>query len=335
MRNRYNQQLTTLRQELISIYSAVDLQLHDAVDALVDGDRTKAKEVKRVTRTIDERCEKLEDDAFKLVVLQQPVASDLRLIQFIIYASFDLARMSSNVRNIAKAAKRASKVKVPGQLLDLLASMAHLVYRVLAATAEATVTSDVALATTLPALDNPVDMLNKQFFRTFATLSPGDDLEAATRVVMAARMLERISDNSVDVGSRLVLMLTGHHAHLKELSEMDDSELAALYTPHSEVLVANTDFDRELAEQIPEVDLTHKPARKQLLESLEVSKPAFEPYQKDSVESARADHNSADGEQRMQLDNERGGDRDGACDLSYDEHKASHDDHEEDDRTND
>ncbi|NLH92270.1 MAG: hypothetical protein GX481_07480 [Atopobium sp.] len=301
MRNKYNKELTALRQELISIYSAVDLQLHDAVDALVNGDRDKAKQVKKITRAINDRCEKLEDDAFRLVVLQQPVASDLRLIQFIVYASFDLARMSSNVRNIAKAAKRASKVKVPGQLLDLLASMAHLVYRVLGTTAEATVTSDVALATTLPALDNPVDMLNKQFFRTFATLSPGDDLEAATRVVMAARMLERISDNSVDVGSRLVLMLTGRHVHLQELSELDDREIASLYTPRSADLLADIDLDRELAEQIPEVDFARKPDRREVLEELGLESTTAGSVEGDgSVDSENGNDSRSDGEEEGQ-----------------------------------
>ena len=101
MREQFDRQLARLRQELVSIYAETDLQLHDAVDSLVQGDKAKARAVKKATRAIDLRCNELEDRAYNLIVLQNPVASDLRLLQFVIYCNFNLARMSNHVRNIA------------------------------------------------------------------------------------------------------------------------------------------------------------------------------------------------------------------------------------------
>ncbi len=99
---------------------------------------------------MDARCAALEQKAFLLIATQQPVASDLRLIQFVIYANFNLARMSNHVRNIAKTAKRCAGRAVPGQLIDLLASEGHLVYRVLSNCVMAIVEDDLRLAASLP-----------------------------------------------------------------------------------------------------------------------------------------------------------------------------------------
>jgi phosphate transport system protein len=255
MREQFDHQLAELRQELVSIYADVDVELHDAVDALVDDDKAKAKRTKAATRDIDRRCAELEDQAYNLIVLQQPVASDMRLLQFIIFVDFNLARMSNHARNIAKTAKRCHGHRVPGQLLDLLASQAHLVYRVLGSTAEAIVEGDLALASSLPALDAPVDELYKQFFKTFSTLTPEDDMDAATRVIMASRMLERISDNSVEVGGRLVFLLTGRRRSLEELASLDEGQLDGLYAAQGQGLTLDAARDYEIAEKIPELEL--------------------------------------------------------------------------------
>lgn len=255
MREQYDRQLVQMRQEVVAILRDVDVELHDAVDALVEGDRQKAKAAKKATKLIDQRCEELEDRAYQAVALQQPVASDLRLIQFIVYADFNLQRMSNHARNIAKTAKRASKVEVPGQLLDLLASMAHLVYRVLSALTEAMVEGDIVKAATLPELDDPVDALYKEFFRVFAQLREDDDIDAAIRVLMAARMLERISDNAVEMGERAVFLFTGKRIRLSDLSGLDEAELRHMYVAPGRAITMNLDEDRRVIDTIPEVKL--------------------------------------------------------------------------------
>lgn len=255
MRDRFDRQLASLRQEVVSILKDVDIELHDAVDALVEGDRDKAKRTKKATKQIDLRCEELEDEVYRVLTLQQPVASDLRLIQFVVYADFNLQRMSNHARNIAKTAKRASKTEVPAQLLELLASEGHLVYRVLGTLAEAIVEGDIAKAASLTELDEPVDKIYHEFYRSFAQLKEGDDLEAATRVMMAARMLERISDNAVEMGERAVFLFTGKRVKLSELSEMDEDEVEHLYVAAGRGFTLGRDKDLELVNQIPEVSI--------------------------------------------------------------------------------
>ncbi len=254
MRSAFNEQLAALRQELISLYTDVDLELHEAVNALIGRDSTLAKSIYENTRHIDKRCADLEDDAYNLIVLQQPVASDLRLLQFIIYVNFNLARMSNHTRNLAKCARRVSGKEVPQQLLDLVASEAHLVYRVLGSAIEAIVEGDLEIASSLHDLDEPVDVLYEQFYKTFAKLSSNADMDAATQIIMSARMLERISDNAVETGGRLVFLLTGKRRDLEQLAQMDDEEINKLYAVRGVGLTRHSDQDAQIIECIPEVN---------------------------------------------------------------------------------
>ncbi len=254
MRSAFNEQLAALRQELITLYTDVDLELHEAVNALISRDSNLAKSIYENTRHIDKRCADLEDNAYNLIVLQQPVASDLRLLQFIIYVNFNLARMSNHTRNLAKCARRVSGENVPQQLLDLVASEAHLVYRVMGSAIEAIVQGDLELASSLHDLDEPVDVLYKQFYKTFAKLGTSGDIDAATQIIMSARMLERISDNAVETGSRLVFLLTGKRRNLEKLAQMDDEQLSELYAVRGVGLTRHSDQDAQIIECIPEVN---------------------------------------------------------------------------------
>ena len=112
---------------------------------------------------------------------------------------------------------------------------------------------DLRAASSLPVLDEPVDELYKQFFRSLATLGPDDDMDAASRVIMASRMLERISDNAVEIGERLVFLLTGKRRSLDDLRDLDDDDLQEMYAARGVGLVTDRDTDEQLAHQIPEL----------------------------------------------------------------------------------
>jgi len=111
--------------------------------------------------------------------------------------------------NIAKATRRTADRKGPQTLYDLIQAQGNLVHRVVDATLEALENNDLELAAKLPELDEPIDHLFKQFFRELARLTEEEDIEWASAMVLASRYLERIADNSVDIGERIRYMLTG------------------------------------------------------------------------------------------------------------------------------
>ena len=105
MRKLFSRQLIEARHEMLSIFEAIDLSLHDAVTAFVTNDKGLAKKTQAATMQIDARSANLEAVCYNLIATQSPVASDFRLLQTIIYVNFNLQRMSDKVRRVARAAR--------------------------------------------------------------------------------------------------------------------------------------------------------------------------------------------------------------------------------------
>ena len=209
MREGFRRELKDSRAEVLSILIDVGQVTRKAVKSLVEGDAELAEEVIAGDDDFDVRCLGIEERTLEMFATQAPVAKDLRLLYSLIYMSLHLERMADLAVNIAKAAKRTAGRRGPQTLYDLIQAQGNLVYRVLDATREAFDKSDLDLALKLQELDEPIDNLYKQFFRELARLQDEDDIEWASSMVMAARYLERIADNAVDIGERIAYLITG------------------------------------------------------------------------------------------------------------------------------
>lgn len=258
MRKLFSRQLVEARHEMLSIFEAVDLTLHDAIDAFVKNDKKLASKAKKETLRIDARSANLEAVCYNLIATQSPVASDFRLLQTIIYINFNLSRMSDHVRSIARGAKSKAKAKVeiPQELVDLVQKEADLVYKVLGATASALVSSDLGIARTLVSLDEPVREAYEEFFREYnhvisekgAEEEAFDDLR---RTIMVSRYLERISSVSVAIGSRLSFLLTGQRWNASDIADTDEEELESLRVPSGEGVVLEPAVDARYVSSLP------------------------------------------------------------------------------------
>lgn len=258
MRKLFSRQLVEARHEMLSIFEAVDLTLHDAIDAFVNNDKKLASKAKKETLRIDARSANLEAVCYNLIATQSPVASDFRLLQTIIYINFNLSRMSDHVRSIARGAKSKAKAKVevPQELVDLVQKEAELVYKVLGATASALVSSDLGIARTLVSLDEPVREAYEEFFREYnhvisekgAEEEAFDDLR---RTIMVSRYLERISSVSVSIGSRLSFLLTGQRWNALDIADADEEELESLRVPSGEGVVLEPAVDARYVASLP------------------------------------------------------------------------------------
>lgn len=209
MREGFRQELKDLKAEVVEIGRRCIQMTEMAVQSLVEGDLALAAEVIKMDDEIDDRTLAVEEHSLEVMATQFPVARDLRLLHSLTYVAWHLERMADLAVNIAKAARRTADRKGPQTLYDLIQAQGNLVHRVLDATLQALETNDLSLAGKLPELDEPIDHLFKQFFRELARLSDEDDIEWASSMVLAARYLERIADNAVDIGERIHYMLTG------------------------------------------------------------------------------------------------------------------------------
>ena len=241
MRKLFSRQLIEARHEMLSIFEAIDLTLHDAVSAFVVDDKELARRAQQATLAIDARSANLEAVCYNLIATQSPVASDFRLLQTIIYVNFNLQRMSDKVRRIARAAKRKvnNDIELPTELVDLIQRESECVYRVLGASASALVNNDLAAMADLAQRDDEVHEVYERFFRTYNRMDAeelADDasLDDLRRVIMVSRYLDRIAAISIDAAFRIAFLLTGQRWSVADLIETDEGELESMRIPSGE-----------------------------------------------------------------------------------------------------
>ena len=241
MRKLFSRQLIEARHETLSIFEAIDLTLHDAVNAFVVDDKELARRAQQATLAIDARSANLEAVCYNLIATQSPVASDFRLLQTIIYVNFNLQRMSDKVRRIARAAKRKvnNDIELPTELVDLIQRESECVYRVLGASASALVNNDLAAMADLAQRDDEVHEVYERFFRTYNRMDAeelADDasLDDLRRVIMVSRYLDRIAAISIDAAFRIAFLLTGQRWSVADLIETDEGELESMRIPSGE-----------------------------------------------------------------------------------------------------
>ena len=241
MRKLFSRQLIEARHEMLSIFEAVGLTLHDAVNAFIADDRELARRAQQATLAIDARSANLEAVCYNLIATQSPVASDFRLLQTIIYVNFNLQRMSDKVRRVARAAKRKvnKDIELPAELVDLIRRESECVYRVLGASASTLVNNDLAAMADLAQRDDEVHEIYERFFRTYnrmdaEDLADDDSLDDLRRVIMVSRYLDRIAAISIDAAFRIAFLLTGQRLSAADLIETDEGELESMRIPSGE-----------------------------------------------------------------------------------------------------
>lgn len=210
MRDAFHEQLDGIFTDLTAMCGQVESAVNRATAALLTGDASIAEAVISDDAEIDAARERVEDNAFALLSLQQPVAGDLRVIVAALRMVSELERMGDLSVHVAKIARlRVPNLAVPDSIRDTMVKMAEtaedMVGRVKAIISE----RDVEAAIELGRDDEVMDQLRR---RSFALLL-GDEwahgVEAAVDIALLGRYYERIADHAVSVANRVVFVVTG------------------------------------------------------------------------------------------------------------------------------
>ncbi|MBL7123725.1 MAG: hypothetical protein ISS14_02410, partial [Actinobacteria bacterium] len=146
----------------------------------------------------------------------QPVAKDLRYLHSISIIIKHLERIGDLTVNISKIVKRLAREKkkyLDREIMDLLIEMGNLVKPELNRALESFKNKDIKLASKLGKSDDMVDEIQKMIFRklfAFHKFSE-EDIKFVTNIVLASRYLERIGDQSVNIGQRVLYFLSGDY----------------------------------------------------------------------------------------------------------------------------
>ncbi|WP_148572879.1 phosphate signaling complex protein PhoU [Nocardioides caldifontis] len=210
MRSAYFDQLDLIVDELVSMTKQVQQSVVRATHSLLTADPHVADQVVRGDAAIDALRERVEDQVFELMALQQPVAGDLRMLIAAVRMVADLERMGDLSVHVAKVAQlRNPEIAVPEPMRPTIERMAHVAVHMVGAAGDVIAQRDVEAAERLEADDEEMDELRRRSFRMML----GDDwafgVEPAIDVALLGRYYERIADHAVSLGRRVVYLVTG------------------------------------------------------------------------------------------------------------------------------
>lgn len=211
MRDAYTDQLDAIFDDLAGISRRVQVAVQDATQALMTGDSSIAERVISEDAEIDRARERVEDNAFGLLSLQQPVAGDLRTIVAALRMVAELERMGDLSVHVAKVARlRVPDVAVPEEVRPTMQRMATVAEDMVSRVTEVIAGRDVEAAIALGRDDEEMDQLRRTSFTELLSDDWSHGVEAAVDIALLGRYYERIADHAVSVANRVIFVVTGH-----------------------------------------------------------------------------------------------------------------------------
>ncbi len=210
MREVFHEQLESVFVDLAGICRNVESAVSLATQALLEGDASVAEQVISGDDEIDRARERVEEKAFSLLSLQQPVAGDLRVVVSALRMVTELERMGDLSVHVAKIARlRVPDVAVPDEIRPTMEKMASVAEDMVRRVADIITTRDVEAAIALGRDDEVMDQLRRRSFTELLSDDWSHGVEAAVDIALLGRYFERIADHAVSVANRIVYVVTG------------------------------------------------------------------------------------------------------------------------------
>jgi phosphate transport system protein len=211
MRNRLDTQLDKLNNQLISMGALCENAIAIAVKALMNNDIVLAKSVKTVEIEIDQKEKEIENLCLNLILQQQPVAKDLRLISAALKMITDMERIGDQAADIAEI---VSYIDLSASIHKVhISDMAGATIKMVTDSIDAFVKHDLKLAEEVIQYDDIVDELFCKIKTDVISLITGNPQngEQFVDIIMIAKYLERIGDHATNIAEWVVFSINGKH----------------------------------------------------------------------------------------------------------------------------
>ena len=211
MRSRYDEELKNLHGALIDMGAMIESAISGAITALENRDIQKAKDIIAYDEEIDAQERLIEEMCMKLLLRQQPVARDLRMISTALKLITDMERIGDHAADISELAIMLRDL--PQMNSNSLREMAVQTSTMLISSVEAYVEQDEEKARAVIRQDDVVDDLfvTVKSEMVEAIRQNSDFSEAAADLLMAAKYFERIGDHATNIAEWAVYAFTGRH----------------------------------------------------------------------------------------------------------------------------
>ncbi len=228
-RHQFRETLKELEGQTLGGLEMVIGQLDRALEAISYQDVELAGMVVADDDRIDGRYLEVHQGVLSLLARQAPVAGDLRIVAALLHVIRCVERMGDQCVNIAKlvplSGYEAPKDK---EILDAIEQMGQRARSQVSQARQAFAMRNVELAQDLVRQDLEINRLNREIFRR--AVEVGDDLdlrEWAMFMILVARCLERVGDNTVDVAEQTVFVVTGLFREMADASATPQAPSAA------------------------------------------------------------------------------------------------------------
>jgi phosphate transport system protein len=210
-RHQFREDLKDLEAQVLGGLDLVTTQLDRALESISYQDVELATMVVADDDRIDGRYIEVHQGILSLLARQAPVAGDLRIVAALLHVIRCIERMGDQCANIAKlvplSGYEAPKDK---DLLDQIERMGQLARSQVSEAREALGSRNVELAQDLARQDEEIDRINREVFRRAVEIGDDPDVrEWGMFMILVARCLERIGDNTVDIAEQVVFVVTG------------------------------------------------------------------------------------------------------------------------------
>ena len=211
MRNRFDQQLEKLNVELVTMGALCEDALTYAIRALFDRESDMAERAEEAEKQIDQMEREIESICMRLLLQQQPVARDLRVISSALKMIGDMERIGDQAADIAEIVKYLKEDEVPK--LGHLREMSDFAAGMVTASINSFVRQDLDLARKVILDDDVVDGYFEKLKEALIGLIAEGDRDGAflLDVLMIAKYIERVGDHATNIAEWVVYSITGEH----------------------------------------------------------------------------------------------------------------------------
>jgi len=220
---QFNNELETLRQHFLTMGGVVELQVQNAVQALIDSNGSLAEDVKEKDSMVNKLDGIIDQECNRILAKRQPTAGDLRMVLAISKAVNELERMGDEAKKIARLTlKLIDEGESPRGYVEIN-RIGQMVSRMIHDTLDAYARLDIDAAIVVMKQDHTVDQEYKTALRSLVTYMMEDprSISRVLNVIWVLRSLERIGDHSRNVCQHLVFMVKGVDVRHVSVDEVD------------------------------------------------------------------------------------------------------------------
>ncbi len=216
MRSKFDEQLESLNKELIQMGACCEEAITLASKAVTERSTKYTPRIVSMEEEIDHLEHMIESRCLRLLLQQQPVASDLRHISAALKMITDMERIGDQAADIGGMIKY-----LKGSSIDLvkIRKMSEIAALMVTDSIDAYVKQDIALADRVIADDDKVDRLFDEVKKALITSISENtaDCEYAVDMLMIAKYFEKIADHATNIAEWVVFSVTGIHKGEEEL----------------------------------------------------------------------------------------------------------------------